>query len=412
MIAALMVIAAAASVVLPLVWLRRKRMPGEAAAALDEHKRALEKLDAELAGGRMSTAAYRDARAGLERAFQERLGRVDSETPAVPVDKPRWKMATFSVLVMLALVSGLYASVGNWRVAFEGMQKSEQNSVEDMVAQLAHRLATTDSKNPKDWMMLGQSYVVLGRYADAVPAYAHAYTLSGDSNPDLLADYAEAIILADPGKIATDAAPLLTKALQAAPDNPKALWYGGLLAIAQHNKPLAIQRWQKLLAQNPPSGIRQLVEKQIQAAGGSVTADQPASATGNPVADDAQPQTAKAAGRYVIPVHVSIAPQLAKMLPADSTLFVFVRPIDNRSGPPLLATRMAVEKLPADLELTDADAMMPGTSLSSYKQVDVVARVSLKGGAEAQPGDLQGTALFKFAGKPHTARVVIDKIIR
>ena len=254
----------------------------------------------------------------------------------------------------------MYLLIGNWRVATGGLQVAEQNSVNQMVENLAKRLNTTDPNDANGWMMLGQSYVVMGRYADAIPAYAHAYALTGDSNADLLADYAEAIILADPSKLTTDAAPLLNKALQTAPDNPKALWYGGLLAFADHDKPLAIQRWQLLLAQNPPPGIRQLVVKQIETAGGSV----------------ATTQTDKSASQRMIPVHVSIDPRLAKQVPPRCTLFVFVRPTGNKSGPPLLATRMLAGKLPVNLELSDANAMMPGTSLASYSQVDVIARLS------------------------------------
>jgi len=393
-IAAIMLFAAIACLAVPL-WRRRK--PGDVAnaAKLKKHKQKLAILERRLKKGELHVPDYMLARKQLEDALQDKLSAQAEVLPeANTADSSPLTAVVISILLPLFAI-GLYLLIGNWRVATRGIAVAEQSSVNQMVENLAQRLNSTDSDDAKGWMLLGQSYIVLGRYAEAVPAYAHAYALTGDGNPDLLADYAEAIVLADPAKLTTDAAPLLVKALQTAPDNPKALWYGGLLAFAEHNKALAIRRWQKLLEQGPPPGIRQLVEKQIEFAGGTV----------------ATQEAAKSADKFVIAVHVTIAPRLAKQLPAGSTLYVFVRPAGSESGPPLLATRMQIGKLPADLELTDADAMMSDTSLAAYSQLDVTARLSLKGGAIAQAGDLEGSTLFKFAPKPHVAKITIDRVI-
>jgi len=393
-ITASMLLAATACVVVPLWW-RRKPRDTANVGELKEHKKKLAILERNLKKGKLPMPEYMQARKQLEEALQ---GSLSAQAEAVSVTDTATSSPLTAVVISILLplfAIGLYLLIGNWRVATLGMQVAEQNSISQMVEQLAQRLNTTDSNDANGWMMLGQSYVVMGRYAAAVPAYAHAYALMGDGNPDLLADYAEAIILADPSKLTTDAAPLLTKVLQKAPDNAKALWYGGLLAFAEHDKTLAIQRWQKLLTQNPPPGIRQLVVKQIEEAGGKV----------------ASQGIAKPAGQRVIPVHISIDPRLAKQVPADTMLFVFVRPTGDSSGPPLLATRMLVGKLPTDLELTDANAMMPGTNLASYSQVDVIARLSLKGDAAAQSGDMEGNTLFKFAPKRHVANIIIDRVI-
>ncbi len=393
-IAACMLLAAFAMLAVPL-WRRLKTAAAADSAELKQHKKQLAILERQLKKGELRMPQYMQARKQLEETLQAKLSTAAETPPDAPANASSPKTAVVVSVLLPLFAIGLYLLIGNWRVATGGTQAAEQNSVNQMVENLARRLNTTDSNDANGWIMLGQSYVVMGRYAEAVPAYAHAYALAGDSNADLLADYAEAIILADPSKLTTDAAPLLTKALQTAPENPKALWYGGLLAFADHDTTLAIQRWQNLLAQNPPPGIRQLVVKQIEAAGGSAVSR----------------QIATPADQRVIPVHVSIDPRLAKQITADTTLFVFVRPSGDSNGPPLLATRMLVGKLPADLELTDANAMMPGTSLASYNQVDVIARLSLKGGADAQPGDMEGMTLFKFAPKTHVAKITIDKVI-
>jgi len=67
----------------------------------------------------------------------------------------------------------------------------------------------------------------------------------------------------------------------------------------------------------------------------------------------------------------------AKVLPGDS-VFIFAR---ATSGPPmpLAVKRVTVADLPAEVELGDADAMMPQLKLSDFPEVQLVARISRAG---------------------------------
>lgn len=401
LIAIAMVLVAVACVAIPL-WRRPDAVRDAKAGAFQVHNRNLKLLERRLKKGELDTADYLAARRELEENFQAQLSNdepVAQQTSAEPLPRPRRGTAVLLGILIPALAAGLYLSIGNWRVATGDEQLAAQQSVNQMVESLAKRLNTTDPDDAKGWVMLGRSYVVMGRYTDAVSAYEHAHRLTGDSDPDLLADYAEAIILAnpdDPAKLAADAAPLVSKALTAAPNDPKALWYSGVLALKANNKALAIQRWRKVLEQNPSPEIRQMVEQHIKDAGGKVT----------------EPVAATSSGKFIIPVHVTVTAQLARKVPADATLFVFVRPTDSQAGPPLLAARLQVKSLPANIELSDANAMMPGTSLSGYKQVEVMARVSVSGSPTAQPGDMQGGTIFNLTRKQRVANVTINKVVR
>lgn len=391
----IMLLLAIASVAWPLLH-QSDPARGINKAAFRAHYRQLRLLEQRFKRSELDTEGYLAARRQLDEVFQASLSKPpgDGSTPLARARPRRWTALTAAILIPLLAV-GLYLTIGNWRLATGGEQVATQRSINQMVEDLARRLETTDSGNAQGWMMLGRSYVVMGRYADAVPAYAHAYALSGDGDPELLADYAEAMILANPDQLARGAAPLLEKALAAAPDNPKALWYGGLLALQRHDKALAIRRWQKILQQNPSPGIRQMIEQRIRDAGGSV-----ASAATSP------------SGKLVIPVHVTLAPRFASKLPSSATLFVFVRSADSNGGPPLLAERLPLAKLPVDVRLTSANAMMPGTSLSGYRQLEVTALVSRSGDAVARPGDMEGTMVYKLASRPAVANVAINKVIR
>lgn len=269
LIAVFMVCAAAACLLWPLLR-RRSGSSAVPAAALAAHKRKLERLDAQLTSGELSMPAYLQARAAAENEVQASLVKLAPSLAPVSARKPRWVTAVVASLALVALAGGVYISIGNWHAAIFGAQQASQSSIEQMVAGLARRLQTGDSKDAAGWAMLGRSYVVLGRYTQAESAYARAYALRGDHDPELLADYAEALVLADPSQLTTAASPLLEKALQAEPDNPKALWYGGLLAQAHHDPQLAAQRWQKILAGDPPPGIREFVQQHLAALSGAV----------------------------------------------------------------------------------------------------------------------------------------------
>ena len=70
--------------------------------------------------------------------------------------------------------------------------------------------------------MLARSYIVLKRYPDAEVAYANVLRLGGGDSADLLADYADAMVMANGGRFTDEAGALLTRALELDPDNIKA----------------------------------------------------------------------------------------------------------------------------------------------------------------------------------------------
>ncbi len=94
-------------------------------------------------------------------------------------------------------------------------------------------------------------------------------------------------------------------------------------------------------------------------------------------------------------------------LDPDTTVFVFARDAD---GPPvpLAARRLTVADLPALVTLTDADAMMPGRTLSAARVVRIGARVSRSGSVTAAAGDVQG---FSEPVEPNAQQRVISVII-
>ncbi|MDH3590004.1 MAG: c-type cytochrome biogenesis protein CcmI, partial [Gammaproteobacteria bacterium] len=270
-------------------------------------------------------------------------------------------------------------------------------SLDEMVLRLEQRL----QDNPEDaegWQMLGRSYVVLSRYPEAVEAYNQARQLSGDTDVNAITGYAEALAMVRGGVVDQESAALFERALQLAPDDRKALWYGGLAAFERGQAGVARSRWQALLKLNPPEQMAQLLREQI-AAADVMLGDTPA------VAESPGPAAAEPVAGVALTV--SLASELAGRLAPDAPLFILARQIDT-PGPPLAVVRRRAADLPIQVVLSDADAMVAGRVLSAHSSVEVVARVALGGTPNAQPGDLSGSKIVPSSG---AADVVIDTIV-
>src|SRR5690606_17902744 len=105
------------------------------------------------------------------------------------------------------------------------------------------------------------------------------------------------------------AAMLIERALQLDPANPKALWYGGIAAQQRGDFSLAAQRYQTLLAANPPEALRDIISKRL-------AETQHALATGEQTAAD---------NNTVFNLRVTLDSALRARLPADAVLFLYIR---------------------------------------------------------------------------------------
>ncbi|HMA98484.1 MAG TPA: hypothetical protein VKO38_03390, partial [Wenzhouxiangella sp.] len=88
-------------------------------------------------------------------------------------------------------------------------------------------------------------------------------------------------------------------------------------------------------------------------------------------------------------VELDIDPALKEGLSGSETVFVVAQ---AAAGPPtpLAVRRMTVADLPTRIGLSDGDAMVDGMNISTFPEIVITARVSMTGGVQAQPGDLQG----------------------
>lgn len=127
-----------------------------------------------------------------------------------------------------------------------------------------------------------------------------------------------------------------------------------------------------------------------------------------PVDPQAQPRVELTFGPDVVAAAtVDVSLDAAFEVAPATTVFVIAREAE-RPGPPLAVKRLVAGDLPARIELTDADAMLPGRSLKGVKTLELVARVALGGSATAVSGDMESAT---WVGSPgaEPVRLHIDR---
>src|SRR2546430_4650898 len=210
-------------------------------ANLSIYKDQLRELDAELAAGTLSPDDHRRARLELEARLLEDVPAVEVE-PA-PIRRGRAALAVGIAVPLLAVA--VYFAAGTPRALDPREAVPSAAQVEAMVARLAAKLR----ENPDDadgWKLLGRSYTVMGRFQEAVDAYAKA-AQRDPRDAQLLADFADALAMARGQRLAGEPASLIERALEIDPKNLKALALAGTVAFERQDYASAAALWGRML---------------------------------------------------------------------------------------------------------------------------------------------------------------------
>lgn len=254
-------------------------------------------------------------------------------------------------------------------------------------------------QNPGDlkgWLLLARAKSSVGRFAEALDAYAKAVALAAD-DADVWADYADAAAGLAQGRMDGRPIQLIQKALALDPRHPKALLLRGTWEIQQNQ--LATAEKTFTLARSlvePNSGFAQIADNalnDIKARSGTAGAS-------------AQPVTA-AATAPLASLHLQLSPEARRAATAASAVFVIVRAAGTDRGPPLAAKRIDLAALDQPVTLSAADAMIGGAGLKDGAEVTLVARLSQSGQPGAASGDWQsGKETVRL---PVTRKLLIDQ---
>ncbi|MEO8037554.1 MAG: c-type cytochrome biogenesis protein CcmI [Betaproteobacteria bacterium] len=370
------------------------------AANVSVYRDQLVELDNDLERGTISADQHAQAKSELESRVLDDVGTEAVAAPGVaPPRRGRGWIVALTIGVGIPVVAvGLYQWLGTpaalnpeVRLGMSEAEAAERRKMLDLTAQLAKKMQSRPDDST-GWMMLGRSYLALGKPADAALALGRAALLK-PKDAQAQADFAEALAIAGRGPIGEQALEVTKRALALDPNNQKALALAGTAAFEAKDYRNAVAYWERLLAQAPPgSEFARAVEGGIAEAKAAMgSADQPAAAG------------AKVTGR------VELAAALKDKASPNDTVFIFAR---AASGPrmPLAIMRKQVKDLPLAFTLDDSMAMAPGMQLSAFPLVVVGARVSKAGSAMPASGDLEGTSAQVKPGANGIA-IVIDRVV-
>lgn len=398
--AALLVSIALAALLWPL--LRARPRAGSdaqrAAANAAIYREQLEELEADLARGALTAEEHEKAKRDIQHRI---VGEYGVEAAPAATSRAPWP-AIAAVALLVPLVAGL----GYWKLGNpagldpEKVAGGPQISPEQMTAlveQLWQRMQKETPEDPEGWVLLGRSLTVMGDYPRAATSFQNAVRLV-PGNADLLADYADALAMAQGRKLEGEPLAVLKKALAIDPGHVKALALAGTAEFEKKNYPAAVAHWERLLQAAPPgSEFAQSVQ-------GSIAEARQLGGLG-----PGKPAPQKAAAAAAVEGVVSLDPSLAGKAAPGDTVFVIAR---AANGPriPLAVARTTVARLPYRFRLDDSMAMAPGMTLSSQPQVVVAARISKSGQATPAKGDIEGTSAAVAPGASGI-KVVLSRVV-
>ncbi|WP_421330854.1 c-type cytochrome biogenesis protein CcmI [Aeromonas veronii] len=308
------------------------------------------------------------------------------------------------VLVLLMVSLGLYYKLGSWqevsrwqdassrlgelsnRILVERDAKVTEQDLLDFTLALRTRLKD-EPNDYRGWLLLGRLALDGNDPEMAREALERAYTLAPQKSL-VAVPYAQALMMTG-DEAQADA--LLQAAIAQDPDNIEARSVYAFIALQKEDFQTALARWQAMLPLMEKGTPRYvMVERsmeyaraQLKQRGIEVTNSGAAKAG----AVEGQPLAVKE-GEF--PIHVTLAAGI--QMPEDAHLFVFAV-VPNGPPMPIAVKRIAGPTLPVTLSLGDGDAMMEGSKLAAYPELQFKARLSRGGNVMNKEGAFEGVSV-------------------
>lgn len=299
-----------------------------------------------------------------------------------------------SVLVIMAISYGIYASVGalpeveRWQQARntlnplleklmsgQGEELSEAQ-MQDVVLGLRTRLQDTPD-DAQGWLLLGRVALSGQDLQTGGDAMKKAYQLQSD-DPDIRLGFAQTLMMSSNDVDQAKGRTILQGLVQ---ENYADLRVYSMLAFDAYRRQefqTAVQYWHIMQQVIGPQDKRYtMLERSIASARNKI----------------------KAVGSsgVSIPVTISLADNVR--YPAEAALIVSVT--DGEGSPvPVAAARFAVGHFPRTVVLDESSVMMQGQKLSELEKVQVKARIDIDGNVATREGDWFGVSSVMKLGEP------------
>jgi cytochrome c-type biogenesis protein CcmH len=423
-ITVLLIILAAVFIFFPIMLPRQRQEPDRRTVNVELFQTRLAELEQDQANGVLDAEEYQRLKLELERRLLEDTEREKNNTLSQAnvhvIKKPSMSMLLVCFVIVGVVAIAGYQYLGakaDWDISRQLADLQQRASAGDFdeaeVQQLMVKLSDRLEQRPDNahyLMLLGSMQMERENYPAATEAYQRLAALfPGDSA--VLARYAQALYLSSGRNLTAQVEAISKQVLSLDPAQPTVLGMLGIANFESGDIPAAIDYWTRMLPSlGPVSPNRKMIEGGIAEAKRLLQVE---SGDGESelvsAVEQAQVQSAEPVSDASITIDVAVGDKV-KVAP-ETSVFVFAR---AATGPamPLAVKRMQVSDLPVTIVLDDSMAMAPGMNLSSFAEVEVVARISLQGSAIKASGDIEGVSgPVQWATFDGTVSLVIDQVL-
>lgn len=354
------------------------------------YREHLAELEASRASGAVSEAEYNNLKTELARKLLAEEG--DAYRVSAARQGGRGLLFALAFAVPFAAVGLYFYSGAHEDLSLHRELVASQSGETDMVAEarITQQLKARIETHPQDISsryVLAQRLLVSNDLQGAIAQYRYIVTHEPDA-ANIRAELAQALFFGNGSKMSPEVLREVDQVLAVQPNNTTALGLAGIDAFDRKDYAGAKSFWQRAQAQMAPgssasqalaAGVAR-AEKALAEAGGQV-------AVNKAPADESQ-QAAPAAGDAANRIALKVTlPDNVESSP-NTPVFVYARTAD--SPMPVAIVRLTASDLPAEVVLDESRAMMPGRSLKTVDEVELVARLAINGNARPAAGDWQG----------------------
>ncbi|MEV3830719.1 c-type cytochrome biogenesis protein CcmI [Aeromonas allosaccharophila] len=308
------------------------------------------------------------------------------------------------VLVLVVVSLGLYYKLGSWQEVSRWqdassrlgelsnrilVERDAQVTEQDLLDfTLALRTRLKDEPNDyRGWLLLGRLALDGNDPEMASEALERAYTLAPQKSL-VAVPYAQALMMTGDEAQADG---LLQAAIAQDPDNIEARSVYAFMALQKEDFQTALDRWQAMLPLMEKGTPRYvMVERSMEYARAQLKQRGIEVTNSGAVKAGAIEEQPLAVKEGEFPIHITLAAGI--QMPEDAHLFVFAV-VPNGPPMPIAVKRIAGPTLPVTLSLGDGDAMMEGSKLAAYPELQFKARLSRGGNVMNKEGAFEGVSV-------------------
>ena len=335
-----------------------------------------------------------------------------ADTPkALQETKPIVTIAVLSVALVIASVAFYYSEGNLDDIALQEAYEQAGTSAEaaDNYLNLFEAKMQDNPDDIEGWWSLGQTFLNAGMYARSVPAFENALmalerlpeVLDQDRSA-LMTSIVQARFLVNQRALKDDDKRMLKQALKFDPQNRTALGIAGSVAFEEGDYAEAVIQWRRL---------GQISSIDSQSVASAITAaENRLLEAGKPIPEN-EFATGATEGPSIL-VSLDLAPELASKALNAKTIYVLAR---IAGGPPMpvAVKQLRSTILPVQILLDQNSKMGPMTGLTAGTTVEIVARLSMSGVANAASGDLEVISEPMTLGEDeHSIALTINSVVQ